>query len=162
MTEDCKAVLVAPERANCLLNVTADKPGLGHVAFEVEDINAIHMGQEYLMAKNYDHSWGVGRHILGAQIFDYWFDPFGNRIEHWTDGDLLNANSPTGIHNYDQRFAPQSSLVDAGVDSLALTQILLSIEEHTGFWMDESLLTPESLESAETLAHLVHEQLTGA
>ena len=66
------------------------------------------------------------------------------------------------ILSADRTFTPQSSLVDAGVDSLALTQILLSIEEHTGFWMDESLLTPESLESAETLAHLVHEQLTGA
>ena len=84
-----------------------NKPGLGHIAFEVEDINAIHIGQEFLRAKNYDHSWGIGRHILGAQIFDYWFDPFGNRIEHWTDGDLLNANSPTGVHRYDQRFATQ-------------------------------------------------------
>lgn len=59
-------------------------------------------------------------------------------------------------------FTPRSSLVDAGVDSLALTQILLSIEERTGFWMDESLLTPESLESVETLARLVHEQLSSA
>ena len=59
-------------------------------------------------------------------------------------------------------FTPKSSLIDAGVDSLALTQILLSIEERTGFWMDESLLTPESLESAETLAHLVYEQISGA
>lgn len=59
-------------------------------------------------------------------------------------------------------FTPQSSLVDAGVDSLALTQILLAIEERTGFWMDESLLTPESLESVETLAQRVYEQLSGA
>lgn len=56
-------------------------------------------------------------------------------------------------------FTPQSDLVDAGVDSLALTQILLAIEERTGFWMDESLLTPDSLRSAEALAALVFEQL---
>lgn len=57
-------------------------------------------------------------------------------------------------------FTPQSNLVEAGVDSLALTQILLAIEERTGFWLDESLLTPESLQSVETLAGLVYEQLS--
>lgn len=56
-------------------------------------------------------------------------------------------------------FTPQSNLVEAGVDSLALTQILLSIEERTGFWLDESLLTPASLASVESLVDLVHEHL---
>lgn len=56
-------------------------------------------------------------------------------------------------------FTPQTNLVEAGVDSLALTQILLSIEERTGFWLDESLLTPASLTSVETLVDLVHEHL---
>jgi acyl carrier protein len=56
-------------------------------------------------------------------------------------------------------FTPQTNLVDAGVDSLALTQILLSIEERTGFWLDESRLTPESLRSAEALASLVFDAL---
>ncbi len=59
-------------------------------------------------------------------------------------------------------FTAQTNLVEAGVDSLALTQILLAIEERTGFWMDESLLTPESLKSAEALAGLVYEQLASA
>ena len=38
-------------------------------------------------------------------------------------------------------FTPQSNLVDAGLDSLAVTQLLLSIEESTGVWVAESLLT---------------------
>jgi acyl carrier protein len=59
-------------------------------------------------------------------------------------------------------FTPQSNLVDAGLDSLAVTQLLLSIEESTGVWVDEALLTPENLESAESLASLVYEQLPGA
>jgi acyl carrier protein len=57
---------------------------------------------------------------------------------------------------------PRSNLLEAGLDSLAVTQLMLSIEESTGVWIDESLLTPENLESAETLARLVHEQLTEA
>jgi len=57
---------------------------------------------------------------------------------------------------------PRSNLLEAGLDSLAVTQLMLSIEESTGVWIDESLLTPENLESAETLARLVHEQLSEA
>ena len=57
-------------------------------------------------------------------------------------------------------FTAQTDLVAAGVDSLALTQVLLAIEEHTGFWLEESLLTPESLKSAEALAALVCAQLS--
>ena len=56
-------------------------------------------------------------------------------------------------------FTPQSNLVESGLDSLAVTQLMLSIEESTGVWVDESLLTPENLETAETLAACVHEQL---
>jgi acyl carrier protein len=56
-------------------------------------------------------------------------------------------------------FTTASNLIDAGLDSLAVTQLMLSIEESTGIWVDESLLTPETLESAESLAACVHEQL---
>jgi len=59
-------------------------------------------------------------------------------------------------------FTPQSNLVDNGLDSLAVTQLMLSIEEQVGVWLDESLLTPENLESAESLAEIVHSQLVAA
>ena len=80
-----------------LLCVESKEPGLGHIAFEVEDINAIYLGHEYLKSKGYVHSWGIGRHMLGSQIFDYWFDPHGNRMEHWADSDLLNVDNPTNM-----------------------------------------------------------------
>jgi acyl carrier protein len=63
------------------------------------------------------------------------------------------------ILSAEQDFSPQSNLVEAGLDSLAVTQLMLSIEESTGVWVDESLLTPENLETAETLASLVYDQL---
>lgn len=56
-------------------------------------------------------------------------------------------------------FTPQKNLVAAGLDSLALTQLLLHIEETTGVWIDESALTPENLASTEVLAQCVHDQL---
>jgi acyl carrier protein len=61
----------------------------------------------------------------------------------------------------DASFTLQSNLIDAGLDSLAVTQLMLSIEETTGVWVDESLLTPENLVSAESLAGLVFVQLQG-
>ena len=57
-------------------------------------------------------------------------------------------------------FLPDSNLIEAGLDSLGVTQLMLSIEEYTGVWIDESLLTPENLKSAESLASLVHGQLS--
>jgi acyl carrier protein len=59
-------------------------------------------------------------------------------------------------------FTPQSDLVAAGLDSLAVTQLMLAIEETTGIWVDESLLTEETLASAESLAACVHAQLARA
>ncbi len=56
-------------------------------------------------------------------------------------------------------FTPTSDLITAGLDSLAVTQLMLSIEESTGVWIDESLLTPENLASATTLAELVIDQI---
>jgi len=66
------------------------------------------------------------------------------------------------ILEVDSGFDPKTDLVEAGLDSLAVTQLMLSIEERTGVWIDESLLTPENLESAEALAALVHAQLASA
>jgi acyl carrier protein len=55
----------------------------------------------------------------------------------------------------DGSFTPASNLVEAGLDSLAVTQLLLALEESTGIWVDESHLTPENLASAEALAACV-------
>jgi catechol 2,3-dioxygenase-like lactoylglutathione lyase family enzyme len=67
-----------------------------HTAFEVIDLDDVMQGGQWLKSRGYQHSWGVGRHIQGSQIFDYWRDPFGNKIEHWTDGDLVNDTTPVG------------------------------------------------------------------
>ena len=70
------------------------KARFGHSAFEVTDLDDLVQGSEYLKRRGHRHSWGVGRHILGSQIFDYWRDPVANHVEHWTDGDLVNDSVP--------------------------------------------------------------------
>ncbi len=76
-------------------------------------------------------------------------DELTRRVFHLLRDELLRAGDD---------FTPRSDLVAAGLDSLAVTQLLLSIEETTGVWVDESQLTPENLASAESLAALVYEQ----
>ena len=70
---------------------------LAHIAFEIGDINALFVGHEFLESKGYEHSWGIGRHTRGGQIFDYWFDPYGHRVEHFYGGDLLNVDDDTKV-----------------------------------------------------------------
>lgn len=66
-----------------------------HSAYEVVDLDAIGQGQQVLRAQGHRHMWGIGRHVLGSQLFDYWFDPDGFEYEHYTDGDLFTADFET-------------------------------------------------------------------
>ncbi|CAM5265733.1 hypothetical protein SGLAM104S_01276 [Streptomyces glaucescens] len=67
-----------------------------HSAFEVTDLDALAAGGEYLLREGYRRSWGIGRHIQGSQIFDYWRDPDGFLVEHFTDGDLFDSTLEPG------------------------------------------------------------------
>jgi catechol 2,3-dioxygenase-like lactoylglutathione lyase family enzyme len=75
------------------------KVDLDHVAFEVEDFDAVMAGHDHLKGAGYEHRMGVGRHILGSQVYDYWRDPWGHVLEHFTDGDLLNDRHETTLHD---------------------------------------------------------------
>jgi catechol-2,3-dioxygenase len=70
-----------------------------HSAYEVVDIDAVGQGHQVLRANGHRHMWGIGRHVLGSQIFDYWFDPDGFQFEHYADGDVFTAD-------YEPRYSP--------------------------------------------------------
>jgi len=70
------------------------KPHVAHAAFEVHDFDVQQLGHNYLESKNYELCWGVGRHVLGSQVFDYWFDTSKFIVEHYADGDLVNCETP--------------------------------------------------------------------
>ncbi|MCC6920356.1 MAG: VOC family protein [Alphaproteobacteria bacterium] len=80
-----------PTDHHTLFLVGAGTPKFNHAAFEVADFDDLMVGHEHLKAHGRQHEWGIGRHILGSQIFDYWRDPWGHAVEHWTDGDRLDA-----------------------------------------------------------------------
>ncbi|MCY1330593.1 Iron-dependent extradiol dioxygenase [compost metagenome] len=78
-----------------LVRLGNEQRDFDHSAFEVLDWDDLVRGNQYLNERGHKHSWGIGRHVQGSQVFDYWRDPFGNKIEHWTDGDLVNDATPT-------------------------------------------------------------------
>ncbi|KAE8341950.1 hypothetical protein BDV24DRAFT_174085 [Aspergillus arachidicola] len=78
-----------------------------HSSYEVHDFDSQNLGHQWLVEKGYRPTWGIGRHVLGSQIFDYWWDVSGNMVEHYADGDLVNNETPIGY-------------MPAGEDSLAI------------------------------------------
>jgi catechol 2,3-dioxygenase-like lactoylglutathione lyase family enzyme len=81
--------------------------GMNHVSFEVQDFDDLMLGHDQLTSKGYQHMWGVGRHFLGSQIFDYWCDPWGRVHEHWTDSDRLNIHGGEGLLSREQAYKSQ-------------------------------------------------------
>jgi catechol 2,3-dioxygenase-like lactoylglutathione lyase family enzyme len=89
----------------CALNARA---GLHHLSFEIPDVDAVFMDHAYLVRLGkYEHMWGVGRHLLGSQVYDYWCDPWGRVHERWADTDRLNARSGSNLLPVEEAFVSQ-------------------------------------------------------
>jgi catechol 2,3-dioxygenase-like lactoylglutathione lyase family enzyme len=118
-----------PTDHHTLFVATGLESKVDHVAFEVVDLDAVEMGQQILMAKRYRHAWGVGRHLLGSQIFDYWRDPWGQKHEHYADGDLFDAAQPPGYHVLDREGLYQwgPDLPDDFIDARMTPSRLLNV-----------------------------------
>ncbi len=89
----------------CNHNVRA---GLNHVSYEVQDIDCVFQDHEYIKRLGkYDHMWGIGRHLLGSQVYDYWCDPWGRVHERWADTDRLNAANGGHLLSAEEGFQSQ-------------------------------------------------------
>jgi hypothetical protein len=89
-----------PEPADHHTVVIAVGPenGYEHAAFELLDLDALGAGSEWLQQQGWVKAWGIGRHVLGSQLFSYHYDPSGFTVEHYVDGDVFDAAYPTRWH----------------------------------------------------------------
>lgn len=88
--------------------IQSDKSGLNHFSFEVADVDDVFTGHEYLQKLDkYEHMWGLGRHLLGSQIYDYWGDPWGRVHEHWSDSDRLNLANGSNLISAEEGLTSQ-------------------------------------------------------
>ena len=80
-------------------------PQLSHVSYEVSSLDDVWKGHMQLKTKaefkneRYEIAWGVGRHVLGSHIYDYWHDPYGHVHEHMSDGDRITRSFGQRIHS---------------------------------------------------------------
>ena len=72
------------------------RTGYLHSAYQVTDLDEVAASGEFLRERGYRHAWGIGRHIQGSQIFDYWRDADRLMFEHYADGDVFDATVPPG------------------------------------------------------------------
>ena len=85
-----------PADHHTLAMTLAPRVGYVHSAYQVTDLDAVAAGGKFLEERGYRHAWGIGRHIQGSQIFDYWRDPDSVMVEHYADGDLFDNTVEAG------------------------------------------------------------------
>jgi catechol 2,3-dioxygenase-like lactoylglutathione lyase family enzyme len=91
-----------------LFAVQNEKAGLNHLSFEVHDIDAVFTNHEHMKRLGkYEHMWGIGRHLLGSQVYDYWAGPWGIVHERWADTDRLNAGNGSNLLTPEEGFQSQ-------------------------------------------------------
>ncbi len=102
-----------------------------HSAYQVSDLDALAAGGEYLGERGYFRSWGIGRHIQGSQLFDYWRDPDGFLVEHFADGDMFDNTVEPGWAAFTAsglaQWGPPASKDFLGTDPKAARHELVSM-----------------------------------
>jgi catechol 2,3-dioxygenase-like lactoylglutathione lyase family enzyme len=102
---DCGDEFVDHHTLFCVHN---ERAGMNHMSFEVPDVDAVFQDHEYIARLGkYEHMWGVGRHLLGSQVYDYWADPWGRVHERWADTDRLNARTPGTLLSAEEALVSQ-------------------------------------------------------
>ena len=82
--------------------------GLNHISFEVQDMDDVFMGHQHMRdTGKYEHMWGIGRHLLGSQVYDYWADPWRRVHEHWADSDRLNIKNGSHLLSAEEALVSQ-------------------------------------------------------
>ncbi len=114
-----------------------------HSAYQVCDLDALAAGGEHLKELGYQRSWGIGRHIQGSQIFDYWRDPDGFLVEHFSDGDMFDCTLEPGWAPFTAsglaQWGPAATMDFLGTDPRSLPRearsIVQALRHHNEFDM---------------------------
>jgi len=84
-----------------LLITPAAVPNLNHYALEMDGIDAIGLAGQKIVAERPDCSvTGVGRHVVGANMFWYLLDPAGGMFELYSDMDQIADDEKWAAENH--------------------------------------------------------------
>lgn len=74
---------------NLFLNCRGDNFGFQHVAFEVRDIDEVMMCGQYMERRGWKSHLGPGRHVVGSNVYWYFWCPAGGLAEVGCDIDFI-------------------------------------------------------------------------
>lgn len=63
--------------------------GYHHSAWDVNALDEVGLGADQMAAAGYKKGWGLGRHVLGSNYFNYIRDPWGSYTEYSYDIDYV-------------------------------------------------------------------------
>ena len=66
--------------------------GLHHASFEVGSLDEMQLGMLRMQDAGHRHAWGLGRHVVGSNYFQYFRDPYGSMAEYFVDIDHIPAD----------------------------------------------------------------------
>lgn len=69
---------------------------LNHVAFEMDDLDAVMRGIGWMRDNGFAPAWGPGRHGPGDNVYAYYIAPFGPVIEYSTPVEKVPADYEAG------------------------------------------------------------------
>ncbi|MBV9440235.1 MAG: VOC family protein [Candidatus Eremiobacteraeota bacterium] len=79
---------------------SAERRGFHHASFEVGSIDEIGMGAQTVLQAGYRDGWGLGRHVIGANLFHYLRDPWNSMAEYYCDMDQIPGDGSWQPRNY--------------------------------------------------------------
>lgn len=90
-----------------LLIMPAPVPCMNHYAVEMDDVDAIGLAGMQVVADRPDASvYGIGRHVLGANLFWYLLDPQGGMFELFADMDQITDDEAWAADEYRDDWDP--------------------------------------------------------
>lgn len=87
------------------LNFRPDVTAFSHIAFEVDNIDAVMMGGNYMNSKGWETESGPGRHYHGSNVFWYTHNPSGGSTEYFSDMDRMDDDWETRVFEQGQGYA---------------------------------------------------------
>ena len=84
------------QKHHCCAYAHAEFSSLNHVAFEMQDIDAVMRGIGRMRDAGFESIWGPGRHGPGNNVFGYFIAPFGAVIEYTADVAEVGENYKVG------------------------------------------------------------------
>lgn len=79
----------------------SNAPGHHHWSWDVGSVNEIGAGAKHMLDKGFQKGWGLGRHVVGANLFHYVQDPWGSFSEYSADIDYVPVD-----HDWDAQDHP--------------------------------------------------------